>query len=92
MTDRYGAFLYPREFVERLPTPEAHETRPLLMLLRGDHTNGDAEVERIERWFRELDGLADRKAALAGNLRSPKPRQLTNGVGRQDCPVHRRSS
>ena len=80
MTDRYGSFLYPPEFVERLPRPAAHETRPLLLLLRGEHSNGDAEIERIERWFRELDGPDDRKAALAGNLRSPKPRQFWSAL------------
>jgi hypothetical protein len=80
MTDRYGTTLYPREFVEGLPKPDAVETRPLLMLLRGEHSDAEAEIERIERWFRELDGPAERKASLAGNLRSLRPRNFWSAL------------
>lgn len=76
MSDRYGSTLYTKEFVDTLPKTDAAETRPLLQLLRGDHADPEAEIERIERWYRELDGPADRKAALAGNLRSLKPRHF----------------
>ena len=62
MTDRYGRILYPKELVESLPAPVAEETRPLLMLLRGDHRDPSAEIERIERWFQKLSGSEERKA------------------------------
>lgn len=80
MGDRYGSTLYPKEFVESLPKADAAETRPLLMLLRGEHADPEAEIERIERWFREINGPADRKAALAGNLRSLKPRNFCSAL------------
>ena len=80
MTDRYGSSLYPKEFVEGLPKPDADETRPLLMLLRGQHADADAEIERIERSFRELDGPPDRKATLAGNLRDLRPVNFWSGL------------
>lgn len=80
MSDRYGSKLYTKEFVDTLPTPEAAETRPLLQLLRGDHADPEAEIERIERWYRELDGPVDRKAALAGNLQSLKSRQFWSAL------------
>ncbi len=80
MGDRYGSTLYPKEFVESLPKADAAETRPLLMLLRGEHADADAEIERIERWFQELNGPADRKAALAGTLRSLKPRNFWSAL------------
>ncbi len=80
MPDSYGSTLYPKEFVERLPRLRQHETRPLLMLLRGQHENAAGEIERIERWFRELDGPADRKAVLAGNLRGLRAIQFWSGL------------
>jgi len=80
MSDRYGSKLYAKEFVDTLPKPEAAETRPLLQLLRADHADPEAEIERIERWYRELDGPVDRKAALAGNLRSLKSRQFWSAL------------
>jgi hypothetical protein len=81
MGDRYGTALYPREFVESLPKAGAVETRPLLMLLRGEHSDAEAEIERIERWFRELNGPPERKATLAGNLRSySKPRNFWSAL------------
>lgn len=80
MSDRYGSKLYAKEFVDTLPKPEAAETRPLLQLLCGDHADPEAEIERIERWYGELDGPVDRKAALAGNLRSLKSRQFWSAL------------
>lgn len=80
MSDRFGSTLYPKAFVESLPKVDTVETRPLLLLLRGDHADGEAEIERIERWFRELDGPPDRKATLAGNLRGLKPRNFWSAL------------
>lgn len=80
MSDRYGSALYPKEFVDTLPQTDAAETRPLLQLLRGEHADPDAEIERIERWYRELDGPVDRKATLAGNLRSLKLRHFWSAL------------
>jgi hypothetical protein len=80
VTDRYGSLLYPKAFVESLPKPDAHDTRPLVMLLRGTHRDPEPEIERIERWFRELDGPDPRKSTLVGNLRSTKPRHFWSAL------------
>jgi hypothetical protein len=69
---RHGTVLYPPDFVRTIPAPRSWDERPLVQLLKGDHRDPLAEIERIERWFTELNGSGKRKASLAGNLRDAK--------------------
>src|SRR6267142_5062430 len=77
---RHGTDLYPEEFVAGLPEPHSWERRPLLKLLRGERLDPSEEIERIERWFRELRADQGPKKALRGNLRSLKTRQFWSGL------------
>jgi hypothetical protein len=78
--ERHGTVLYPLEFVRRLPRAAPWELSPLLLLLRGEHSDAQAEIERIERWYSELNGSEERKRALAGNLQSKIPRNFWSGL------------
>ena len=77
---RSGSLLYPREFAEGLPPGRSWDQRPLVNLLRGHHSDADAEIERIERWFRELKAPEERKRPLYGNLREVAPRNFWSGL------------
>jgi len=74
---RYGRVVYPRKFAETVPIPASWDERPVPHLLRGQHSDPMREIERIERWYRELKGP---KRALLGRLRSVKPRDFWAGL------------
>lgn len=74
---RYGRVVYPRSFAERVPIPASWDERPLPQLLRGQHTHPLKEIERIERWYKELRG---RKKGLRGRLRGINPRDFWAGL------------
>jgi hypothetical protein len=78
--ESHRTVLYPPEFVRRLPRAGSWELSPLLLLLRGEHQDRSAEIERIERWYRELNGAEDRKRSLAGNLKSKDLRNFWSGL------------
>jgi len=74
---RYGRLVYPRKFAETVPVPASWDERPLPLLLRGQHSDPEEEIERIERWYRELKGP---KGGLRGRLQSVEPRDFWAGL------------
>jgi hypothetical protein len=76
----HGTVLYPPEFVARLPEANRHEHRPLLLLLKRGHADPTAEIERIERWYRELEGDARSKGHLARELQSLQARNFYSAL------------
>lgn len=70
---RYGCVVYPRSFAQTVPVPASWDNRPLPNLLCGRASHPAQEIERIERWYRELSGP---RKGLRGRLRSLKPRDF----------------
>lgn len=59
--------LYPNSFIKKIPVPERWDRRPLPGLFHRA-TNRDDEIERLERWYREL--RSNQKLDLKKRLRS----------------------
>jgi thymidylate synthase ThyX len=73
-TKAVGTLLYTEEFVRNVPKARPWDNRPLVQLLGGQHADSSNEIERIERWFRELSAADEvRKRSLRGNLLSLNP-------------------
>jgi hypothetical protein len=69
--------VYPQSFVGSVPSPARWELRPVSQLLRGQHSDPEREIERIERWYSELQGPKD---GLLGRLRSLRRRDFWAGL------------
>lgn len=74
---RHGRLVYPRSFAQTIPVPHSWDERPLPNLLRGQHSHPAQEIQRIERWYKELRG---RKRGLRGRLQSLKFREFWAGL------------
>jgi hypothetical protein len=77
---RHGSVLYPPEFVARLPEPNHFEHRPLIELLKGEHRDPAHEIERMERWYTEVQGADESKRRLGRDLRSLRARNFWSAL------------